>query len=98
MLTRDGHREMSSLGSMIPIEKPEEILHMRRPATARGHLPGLVAYIWGMAEASAQEGGGGGKRGKLVGVRVGMPLPSSAVERSSSEQTPWECGLSSPVT
>lgn len=60
MLTRDGHQEMSSLGSMIPIEKPEEILHMRRPATARGHLPGLVAYIWGMAEASAQGGGGGG--------------------------------------
>lgn len=31
---------------------------MRRLARARGHLLGLVAYVWGMAEASARGGRG----------------------------------------
>lgn len=51
---------------------------MRRLAMARGHLPGLVAYVWGMAEASAAGG-----RGALV--REGLLLPSPAAERSSPE-------------
>lgn len=51
---------------------------MRRLATARGHLPGLVAYVWEMAEASA-----GGGRGHWSGRGCFFPPP---VEGSSPEQ------------
>lgn len=48
---QDAHRGRVSgnvkSGIYDPHEKPEEILHMRRPAMARGHLPGPVAYVWG---------------------------------------------------
>lgn len=55
-----------------PHKKPEEILHMRRPATARVHLPGLVAYVWGKWQRPQLE-----ETGSTGCVRMHLPSPAA---------------------